>query len=267
MQFLFFMIIVSSFHFNLSDAEILLRMSIEAYKEEEKDVSDFKLLYSYGYEKDGVRSKVFVSKKTVVIATKGTTLYLHGIGLGPTGQNDREMDNLMFSECDREDLDCEYQKKIKIDKLKYLSNLERFIRITLRVFKGYRIILTGHSLGGALSSLMSLKFNLPVVSFSSPGEKYVSTIMGYRPRDSGITHIGICEDSLFVGGCEYLCPIMGYLINTTCHLGKTVCLSQERRILKDVIKKDSLKYHRAESLLRHIREKSSVIYSLECKGY
>lgn len=264
MILLFFSFIVSSAHFNLRDTEILLRMSIEAYKEEEEDVSKFKLLYSYGYEKDGLRLKVFISKETIVIATKGTTLYFHGIGLGPTGQNDREMDNLMFSECDWRETGCEYQKKIRIDKLKYLSDLENLIRMTSKIFKGYRIILTGHSLGGALSSLMSLKFGIPAVLFSSPGDKYVSNILGFSHRDSRITHIGICEDSLFVGVCGYLCPLMGYSINTTCHLGQTVCFSQEKK-LED--KKGSLKYHRAETLLEYFQDKSSMIYNLECMGY
>lgn len=37
------------------------------------------------------------------------------------------------------------------------------------------IWLTGHSLGGALASLLGVTFGLPVVAFESPGEKMAAS--------------------------------------------------------------------------------------------
>lgn len=37
------------------------------------------------------------------------------------------------------------------------------------------IWITGHSLGGALASLLGVTFGAPVVAFESPGEKMAST--------------------------------------------------------------------------------------------
>ncbi|KAF9764973.1 putative lipase atg15 [Nosema granulosis] len=243
-------------------AEGLLEMSIEAYKKEQRDVQDYKMIYSYGYERDGLRAKIFKGVNKVVIAIKGTTLYFHGIGLGPTGHKDREMDNLMFWVCPKGEEDCEYKKKVKIDKLKYIYDLEKIIRTAKKVFQE-EIILTGHSLGGALASLMGQKFDLQAIAFSSPGEKYISEVLGFRYTNTKILHIGICEDSLYVGDCGYLCSLMGYSINTTCHLGQTVCLRVQET--ENII--ENVKYHRAEVLLEQLQKKETKKFEIECKGY
>ncbi|EOB13625.1 Putative lipase atg15 [Nosema bombycis CQ1] len=244
--------------YNLS-IQNLLRMSIEAYKEDSN--SNYDLIYSFGHNKDGLRAKVFKIKRTIVIAVKGTTLYFHGISQGPTGHKDREMDNLMFGICPEENEACLYKKKLKIDKAKYLRNLEILVRTVSGVFRDYEILLTGHSLGGALSSLMSLRLSFSAIAFSSPGEKYVASVLGFNQKNQlKITHFGICEDSLYLGGCKSLCNLMGYTIDTSCHLGRSLCvgLGDGRNF------RDSFRYHRAKTLLDILLKRTGHFYEIYC---
>lgn len=47
----------------------------------------------------------------------------------------------------------------------------------------------GHSLGGALASLIGVTFGLPVVAFESPGEKMASQRL-HLPQPVSQIHIG-----------------------------------------------------------------------------
>jgi lipase ATG15 len=62
----------------------------------------------------------------------------------------------------------------------------------------------GHSLGGALASLLGVTFGAPVVAFESPGEKLASTRLHlptpvsksvYEPEDARLTHRAVPQPS------------------------------------------------------------------------
>lgn len=67
------------------------------------------------------------------------------------------------------------------------------------------IWLTGHSLGGAIASLVGQTFGVPTVTFESPGDRLASRRL-HMPQPPGasdlpIWHFGHTADPLFIGVC------------------------------------------------------------------
>jgi lipase ATG15 len=101
------------------------------------------------------------------------------------------------------------------------------------------IWLVGHSLGGALASLLGSTFGLPAVAFESPGERLAaarlhlplpppesnSSSIPLPLPDVPITHIYHNADPIPQGACTGVgsaCTHAGYAMETRCHLGKTI---------------------------------------------
>src|SRR4051794_7968193 len=101
------------------------------------------------------------------------------------------------------------------------------------MYSGDRVWLTGHSLGGGLASLISLKtgripyfsriysrLGYPALAFNSPGEAYYAWLMDLdSTNDHAITHIWNDCDPIPSGEC-YACEFKAS-ISTRCHLGQT----------------------------------------------
>lgn len=97
------------------------------------------------------------------------------------------------------------------------------------------IWLVGHSLGGALASLLGSTFGLPAVAFESPGERLAATrlhlplppsLPGY-PSSPLVptTHVYHNADPIPQGTCTGFgsaCTHAGYALETRCHLGKSI---------------------------------------------
>lgn len=67
------------------------------------------------------------------------------------------------------------------------------------------IWLTGHSLGGAVASLLGQTFGIPAVTFESPGDRLASQRL-HLPHEPGagnlpIFHFGHTADPIFIGVC------------------------------------------------------------------
>lgn len=95
------------------------------------------------------------------------------------------------------------------------------------------IWLVGHSLGGALASLLGTTFGLPAVAFESPGERMAAhrLHLPLPPASAAglpqtpVTHIYHTADPIPQGTCTGIgspCVAAGYALETGCHLGKTI---------------------------------------------
>jgi lipase ATG15 len=94
--------------------------------------------------------------------------------------------------------------------------------------------LVGHSLGGALASLLGTTFGLPAVAFEAPGERLaaqrlhlpmppLSNISGLPMAP--VTHVYHNADPIPQGACTGFsspCASAGYALETRCHLGKSI---------------------------------------------
>jgi len=93
-------------------------------------------------------------------------------------------------------------------------------------YPGANIWLVGHSLGGALASLLGSTFGLPAVAFESPGERLASTRLNLvLPPVQPVTHVYLNSDPIPQGTCTGFgsaCVAAGYALETRCHLGKSI---------------------------------------------
>jgi lipase ATG15 len=87
--------------------------------------------------------------------------------------------------------------------------------------------LVGHSLGGALASLLGTTFGLPAVAFEAPGEKSAAghlhlPVPHHILDNAPVTHIYHNADPIAMGACKGAfspCEQAGFALETRCHLG------------------------------------------------
>ena len=227
----------------------------------------FNISDSFGWLEDGIRGHVFVeqlNKRTkakrpplIIIAIKGTTATGIGGGNGDddgeggstgddrkTVEADKFNDNLLFScSCARVSslwstvCDC-YEKAYTCnqnclerslrDPDKYYKAVLEIYRNVTELYPDSEVWVTGHSLGGALSSLLGRTYGLPVVTFEAPGERLASKRL-HLPMPPGlpenmehIWHFGNNADPIFMGVCNgpsSSCSLGGYAMESMCHSG------------------------------------------------
>jgi lipase ATG15 len=216
---------------------------------------------SFGWEEDGLRGHVFANadNSTVVVSFKGTTIgaafHLNTISnrlIGGTADSrertrtrDRENDNVFFSCCcatQRADpywygsvCDCRNstyscnstclsQECGRQDRY-YTRAMDVILNIT-SLYPTSQLWTVGHSLGGAVASLMGMTFNVPAVAFESPPDRLPAYRLGLAlpPTDYPITyHFGNTADPIFMGACNGYsssCSAAGYAFESVCFTGK-----------------------------------------------
>ena len=204
----------------------------------------------YGWDGDTIRGHVFynAAKNIVVLSIKGTSAQgIPGSGEDETTGHDKINDNLLFSCCCARVsylwttvCDC-YIKSYTCDEVcleasikskdHYYKAVMEIYRDILKTYPGANVWTTGHSLGGALASLLGRTYGLPTLTFESPGELlatrrlHLPTPPGLPAYSEGIWHVGHTADPIFLGTCNgasSTCSIAGYAMETACHSGKTI---------------------------------------------
>ncbi|TFK20113.1 alpha/beta-hydrolase [Coprinopsis marcescibilis] len=203
---------------------------------------------------DGMRGHVFVSSdnSTVVIAIKGTSAgWLVGGG-GPTTGKDKLNDNLLFSCCcarvgptwstvcpcykggNKCDRNCVENALVEKEDLFYPVGLNLYTNVSY-MYPDANIWVTGHSLGGSLSSLIGVTFGVPVVAFEAPAEKLAANRLHLPtpPSTQHITHMYHTADPIAMGACNGVtssCAIGGFAMETRCHLGQVIRFDTVNRL-------------------------------------
>jgi len=230
---------------------------------------------------------------TAILSIKGTTLQ------GPTSKKDKYNDNLLFSCCcARVDLSwvfstvcdcfsghwtCDNKcltKSLIEDSLFYSvgmvcvcrdpvqtvspthTSFKNLIKNLTLMYPDANVWLVGHSLGGALASLLGTTFGFPVVAFESPGERLaaqrlllpmppVSDASGFPMAP--VTHVYHNADPIPQGVCTGIrspCASAGYALETRCHLGKSIIYDTVGKLGWHV----SVQRHPIKKLILHVLE-------------
>ncbi|KAL2443661.1 hypothetical protein ABEF95_009546 [Exophiala dermatitidis] len=245
---------------NISDKDTILNLAImaaDAYapvpgEGDWQDVSQgYNRSKGFGWDGDGLRGHIFADEgnETVIISLKGTSpAVFDGDG---TTTSDKLNDNLFFSCCCaqggqyfwRQVCDCYSStytcnqtclvKALRQENRYYRAAIDLYTNVT-ELYPDSNVWLVGHSLGGAVTSLLGLTFGLPTVTFEAPGEDLAAKRLGlpappssdpHRPRTkyTGAYHFGNTADPVFMGTCNgptATCTLGGYAMESQCHTGK-----------------------------------------------
>lgn len=227
---------------------------------------------SFGWDGDGLRGHVFADtwNKTIIVAFKGTSV----VPGSKWGYQDRLNDNLLFSCCcgaERPDpypyqpvCDCPsapYQcnstcltQELGQKDRYYATALDVMFNVT-RHFPESEFWVVGHSLGGAVASLMGLTFNFPVVTFESPPERLPAQRLGLvKTNGPPIYHVGNTADPIFMGACNgwsSSCGVAGYAFESQCFTGKRCPYDT----VEDLGWRLSIANHRINTVISEVLEK------------
>ncbi|EER29719.1 Putative lipase atg15 [Coccidioides posadasii str. Silveira] len=246
---------------NISDKTTVLnlaKMTANAYimepgAERWEDVSGpFNQSLSFGWEKDGLRGHIYADQtnSTIIIALKGTSAAL--FDGDETTTNDKINDNLFFSCCCgqggqyfwRQVCDCYSSaytcnstclvSALVTENRYYRASLDLYANVT-DIYPNSTVWLAGHSLGGAVSSLLGLTYGLPVVTFEGVPEALPASRLGLpvppgtdpntpQAREyTGAYHFGHTADPVYMGTCNgatSFCTLAGYAMESACHTGQ-----------------------------------------------
>ena len=232
------------------------KMAASAYKNDTSDwdgMGGFDPTNSFGWEGDGIRGHIFTThdNDTIVVALKGTSNAF--LGGGDTARRDKTNDNLLFSCCCARVswswttvCDC-YQghgdscgqtcvERALIEKSLYYPAITDLFNNISYAYPDSQVWITGHSLGGALSSLLGMTFGVPTITFQAPGERMAAMRLhlplppAKHPDDDPvsalpITHVYNNADPIATGQCNgagSLCSSFGYAMESKCHAGKSI---------------------------------------------
>ncbi|KAI0355164.1 alpha/beta-hydrolase [Trametes cingulata] len=248
---------------DVTDREVLLllaKMANNAYTEPTQsdwyDIGpNWNNSYPFGWEPDadGFRGHIFATpdNATVVISVKGTSLMWPIGGGGPTQRKDKLNDNLLFScccarvgptwstvcDCYEGSYRCDQgclERSLAEESLFYSTGINLYNNVTF-MYPNSNIWLIGHSLGGALASLVGVTFGVPVVAFEAPAERLAASRLHLPtpPSTQHITHIYNTADPIPMGTCTGVgssCALAGIALETRCHLGRSVVYDTVKRL-------------------------------------
>ncbi|OAL43576.1 autophagy related lipase Atg15 [Pyrenochaeta sp. DS3sAY3a] len=277
---------------NVTDKETVLsfaRMASNAYILEPNtgdwlDVGGgFNYTEDFGWESDGLRGHIFADteNRTVVIGLKGTSPAM--FDGSETTTNDKINDNLFFSCCCgqggqylwRQVCDCQtsaYKCNSTClvtalrEKNRYYYAAQDLYHNVTALYPDAEIWMAGHSLGGAVSSFLSLTFGHPTVTFEAVPEAMPASRLGlpvppghqigsFQKRAfTGGFHFGHTADPIFMGTCNQatsVCTFGGYAMQSVCHTGQK-CVYDT---VKDFGWRVGIGTHKIVEVIRDVLEK------------
>ncbi|RDW70173.1 hypothetical protein BP5796_08570 [Coleophoma crateriformis] len=249
---------------NITDKDTVItfaQMAANAYVPEPstgdwKDVNGgFNVSQPFGWESDGLRGYIYTNEdqSVAVIGLKGTSLAVFD-GDGTT-TNDKENDNLFFSCCCgqqgssfyRQVCDCATStytcnltcltKSLRKENRYYAAARHLYANVTA-LYPNSQIWMSGHSLGGAVSSMLGLTYGLPVVTYQAVPDALPASRLGLptppgsdpsapqKREYTGAYHFGHTADPIYMGTCNGAtasCSYAGYAMESACHTG-TECV-------------------------------------------
>lgn len=233
-------------------------MAANAYVENESGADweevggPFNRSSDFGWQLDGLRGHVYSDQtnSTVVIGLKGTSVAVFD-GEGTT-TNDKVNDNLFFScccaqqgqwtwhqvcDCATDTYSCNNTcvvQALREENRYYQAARELYSNVT-ELYPEAQVWLTGHSLGGAVTSMLGLTYGLPVVTFEAVPEALPASRLGLpvppgsdpsapqTRENTGSFHFGHTADPIFIGTCNgatATCSYAGYAMESACHSGR-----------------------------------------------
>ncbi|KAF1982308.1 alpha/beta-hydrolase [Aulographum hederae CBS 113979] len=245
---------------NITDKETVLSFAriaanayiLEPHTGEWEDVGHgFNYTEDFGWEADGLRGHIFADTEnsTVVIGLKGTSPAV--FDGSETTTNDKINDNLFFSCCCgqggqylwRQVCDCKTStytcnSTCLVNSLNgrhhYYHAAQDLYHNVTALYPNADIWVAGHSLGGAVSSLLGLTYGLPVVTFEAVPEAMPAARLGLptppgyqlgfhqQRANTGVYHFGHTADPIYMGACNTAtsaCTLGGYAMESQCHAG------------------------------------------------
>ncbi|KAJ6787433.1 hypothetical protein PWT90_03273 [Aphanocladium album] len=245
---------------DITDKETVLTLAYitaDAYVEDESEADwedvgkSYNKTLDFGWQSDGLRGHIFADENnsTVVIGLKGTTAAVFD-GDGTTS-NDKTNDNLYFSCCCAQQgqwtwhqvCDCAsgtYQcnntcvTEALWEENRYYTAVKELYSNVTDIYPTAQIWLTGHSLGGGMTSLLGLTYGLPAVTFEAVPEALAASRLGLpmppglhsknpqMRKYTGTYHFGHTADPVYIGSCNGAtasCSFAGYALETQCHTG------------------------------------------------
>lgn len=130
------------------------------------------------------------------------------------------------NQCDRKCL----ESTIRDDPDSYFNEASAVTRLVMAKYPRAQIWFTGHSLGGAMASLMAVAIKrTAAITFAAPGPLLYARHLGlHKGQVEGtqwqyaIWNYGLASDPIFMGTCTGLatsCYLSGYAIETACRHG------------------------------------------------
>lgn len=281
---------------NATDKDTVLafaRMASNAYNSEPwKDDWDdvgggFNYTEDFGWEADGLRGHIFAdtTNSTIVIGLKGTSPAVFD-GSDTTG-NDKLNDNLFGSCCCgqggqylwKQVCDCMTStytcnntclvKSLREKSRYYWAVRDLYHNVTER-YPQSDVWLSGHSLGGVVSSLLGLTYGLPTMTFEAFPDALAASRLGlptppgyrigsHQSRDLTETyHFGHTADPIYMGTCNAassFCTIAGYAFQGICHTGKTC----QYDTVGDLGWRVGIGTHKIKSVIKDVIEKYDTV--------
>ena len=245
---------------DVTDKDTVLNLayiSANAYVEREGDTNweevggSYNRSADFGWESQGLRGHVWVDDDDtlVVVGLKGTSLAVfEGDG---TSSNDKVNDNLFFSCCCAQQGPWSWRPVCRCatgpytcnttcvvdalhDEHRYYTAARELFNNVTELYPDANVWLVGHSLGGAVASLLGLTYGVPVVTFEAVPEALPARRLGLPvpphanpdfPQERRLTsswHFGHTADPIYMGVCNgatAACTYGGYALQSICHTG------------------------------------------------